>query len=355
MKYSKRIKNKVVSIKYLMGIVVLLILYTYFLILNIQLVHAENVGLKVAPSLLQLKVRPPTEINAPITVENLSSNVVDLQPQFKLFKAGAKANGEVEYLEDSKNKTDFFSTIRLTEADQAVNNLTLGANQKKQLNLNIPVPTDLSKQDIYFSLIFVATPKSTINDNSSEKTSFVKINSGVAMNVILSVNDAELAGAGAAKPDADLELFEAPSYIEKGPVPFTVKIKNKSRQYITPKGSITIKNMFGQVFEKVELQSSTILADSSRYLTNSNSGSNPESNRVQPDINISSPNVIWPEKFLLGFYEAQLKVEVSPGGEILTQTVRFAAFPIRLSIGLIAGILLLLIIYKRLKAKMNER
>jgi hypothetical protein len=338
-----------------MGIVVLLILYTYFLILNTQLAHAEGVGMKIAPSLLQLKVRPPTEINAPITVENLSSNTVDLQPQFKLFKASAKANGEVEYLEDSKNHTDFFTNIRLTEDDQMVNNLILGANQKKQLNLNIPIPTDLSSRDIYFSLIFVATPKSTLNNGSSEKTSFVKINSGVAMNVILSVNDAELSDASATKPNADLELFTAPSFIEKGPVPFTVMIKNNSQQYITPEGSITIKNMFGQVFEKVELQSSTVLANSSRYFTNSSSSSNPESNTIQPDTTVSNPNVIWPEKFLLGFYEAQIKVEVSQGGEVLTQTIRFAAFPIRLALGLIAGMILVLITCKRLKAKMNER
>jgi hypothetical protein len=346
-------KSKLKS--FTLGYSILICLLGYLNIGLFSQTYAEGVGLRVAPSLLQLKVQPPTEINAPITVENLSSNVVDLQPQFKLFKASVKANGEVEYLEESRNKTDFLTNIRLTEDDQVVNSLTLGANQKKQLNLNIPIPTDLSSRDIYFSLIFVATPKSTMNNGSTEKTSFVKINSGVAMNVILSVNDAELPDADATRQDADLELFTAPSFIEKGPVPFTVRVKNKSQQYITPKGSITIKNMFGQVFEKVELQSSTVLADSNRYLSNSSSGSSPESNMIQPDTTISNPHVIWPEKFLLGFYEAQLKVEVSPGGEVLTQTIRFSAFPISLAVGLIAGLLLILITYKRLRAKMNER
>lgn len=341
-------KYKVLSIKRFVLLIVLFVLNIYFLILNTESASAEGVSLRVAPSLLQIRVLPPSDINAPLTIENLGNETLELKPQFKLFKASPESNGKLQYVSGADNKADVFQNIQLKDGDQIVNELSLGAKQKKQLTLKILVSPEDALADSYFSLIFVGVSNPNENtSNSSGQTSASQIHAGVAMNVLLSVGGKTEAGG-------EIEEFSAPRFVQKGPVPFTVKIRNTPSQYINPKGNITIKNMFGQTIGKVDLPATTILANSSRYLINSQNKLNPTPNTSPRGEAGLNPKALWPESFLLGFYEAKLTLELSDT-TVLTDTIRFTALPMRLLAGFITAILLLLVIYRRVKVKMAER
>src|SRR3989344_4647692 len=47
-------------------------------------------------------------------------------------------------------------------------------------------------------------------------------------------------------PKTTIEEFSSNIFFEKGPVPFTVRVRNTGAHFIKPKSEIAIKNMFGQ-------------------------------------------------------------------------------------------------------------
>ena len=51
---------------------------------------------------------------------------------------------------------------------------------------------------------------------------------------------------GAITETAYVSRFSVPSFLEKGPVPMEIKIRNESDIHITPSPKITVKNIFGK-------------------------------------------------------------------------------------------------------------
>lgn len=309
-------------------------------IFGLPTASAEGVSLRVAPSLLQIRVNPPSVINAPLTIENLSDKSVILKASFRPFKASSKANGEIEYIGESGLNADIFQNITLTERSRAVSEFSLGPKQKKEFQLSINLPATVTTKDHYFSVIF--TNSNVAKENSTDPNtqhSYININTAIAMNVLLSVGAQN-------EPAAFIEEFTSQEFVENGPMPFTVKLKNNTSKYIRPKGDITIRNMFGQTIGRVEIPTTTILANSSRYL---------ESNPSQPTPHKLQPVVFWDEGFLLGFYEAKLAIELTPGGPTIERNIKFTAFPFKLIVSVLTFVVIFWMIRKRVKTRMSER
>jgi hypothetical protein len=349
MKYKKSIKYKVFSIKYVLWVFYLIILTTYFLILNTSNANAQGVSLRVSPSSLQIKALAPTEITAPIKLENPGDDPIDLKIEFKEFRPSDKANGEIEFL--GHNSSTIFSKIQLTEAGISTNQLSLGPKQKKDLTLRITLTPEEKTRDHYFSVVFVSSqPQSQLTESEAGQHSVTRINAGVAMNVLLSVTSSTPEETPPQPGNVTIEEFTAPSFVEKGPVSFNVKLQNKTSNYINPKSTIYVKNMFGQLIGKIDLQQSNILANSSRYLSTQNQPSSSLS-----EVEGHSPTALWLESFLLGFYTAELRVEVEPDAPPLTKTIRFTAIPTQLLLSVTFAVIFSLMVYRRVKQRMRDR
>jgi hypothetical protein len=340
-------KSKIRTQNYLLDLIFKTFLIICFLLSVLSFVpkvRAEGVSLRIAPSLLQLRVVPPTVINAPVTIENTSADTLKIDTHFKEFKASPDANGTIAYLPDSANKPAIFKMIELVEGEQTITSLTLPPKQKRQLKLKITLEENVQPQDIYFSIVFLATPPTITlsNASSNERTSLTTVHGGVAMNILLSILPAT---KDTSSPAITIEEFSAPTLTEKGPLPFTVKIRNNSTKYINPKGNITITNMFGQTIGKIDLKPDTILANSSRYLSDQSK---------KPIANSHQPKVFWQENFLLGPYEARLTLKPSPESEEIQKTTSFIGLPTRAVVAFIATILLLVAIIRRVRIKMKS-
>lgn len=332
---------KVLSIKYILRIFFLVILYTCLSTLNTKLVHAENVNLRAYPSLIQIKAPTFSELNANVTVENLTENSVRIDTQIRLFKPSDAENGEIEYQDPATDPDQILKKIHLFDGENAITGLTLGPNQKRQLKVQISLKENEPQNDYYFSVIFINKPKiyeSQSDSKESSQNSFSTIDTGVASNILVSVGS-----QNSDKNSGSIEEFSSPKSLEKGPLPFTIKIHNNGSKYFTTKGIIYIKNMFGQTVGKIDLPSQNILSNSSRYLSNQT--------LQTPTYNLH-PQVIWKEKFLLGFYEARLSLEAQ-GNTPITRSIRFFVFPAKFIAGSIVCLLLVLLISKRVKQKMS--
>jgi hypothetical protein len=271
-------------------------------------------------------------VKIPFFVQNFTSLSVPLTISLQPFTAGQSENGNITYPETVNYADPYLpERIQVLDGNNSIGDLVLAPQQKKDLTLEVQIPSNEAKGDYYLSLVFTTNAGNATNVNSSQASG------AIASNILLSIGPF-------GKAQGYIEDFSTPFFIGKGPVPFSVRVKNSGDHYITPTGKIEIKNMFGQTIGKVDLLPVNILANTIRRLPDS-AQSDPNSQDYQNikaviDSN-SFPVAVWPEKFLVGPYTATLTLSLSDSGPLFTKQVMFFAFPLEylaailLTIGLI--------------------
>jgi hypothetical protein len=314
---------------------------------------AQGLSVSISPAITELRLTTPSTTTAPLSFENHSDEILNVQITFKPFHPSGE-NGEIEYPNQiSEEYKRIFSKIVLTENGIATNALTVAPRQKKDLKLLINIPNNQKQEDYYFSVIFLAThsvhpdKKTTstptitnseiksLDPSASNQTNYSVLNAGIAANFLLSI--------GSEHTQGNIEEFSAPTYVQSGPVDFTLRIKNTSKHVYKPQGMILITNMFGQPIARLDIKPENILAGSIRALTSlHNSTTSTQKSITNP------PGLIrWNENFLLGPYTAKLTISLSEKGPIYNRTVLFFAFPAYIiSIAIVLIIVLIYIIIR---------
>jgi hypothetical protein len=315
-------------------------LYTAYFILHTPIANAQGVSLGIYPPVIQIEAQPPASITAPITLENYEETEITLRIALKAFTASDRQNGEVRFLEDNESMRGdptIFQKVRILENGSSIQELTIGGRQQKKVDLEIKIKEGDPLWDYYFSVIFVSKAELSQAPNSG-------LGAGIATNVLLSVGPK-------GEPKGSIEEFSTPLFVEAGPVPFTVRVKNRGDHYLTPTGAILIKNMFGQTIGNVELLPVNILAGTIRAMPDSaQSEENPK-----PEIrNTKYPVAVWPEKFLLGPYSATITLGLTDKGPVFTKTIHFIAIPVQLVLGIVIGAIIIFMIRQRIKKKFSR-
>ena len=291
-------------------LIILAILTAYCLILNTA--NAQGLSLGIDPPIFQITAKPPANVSAPLTIHNLSNQALDLSIIFKPFIPSDQETGQVSYQNDNKQ----LPPVQVTLNNEPITEVSLAPKQKRELTLKINIPKDSILSDYYFSIVFLSKNKSAENLNSSQNIA------GIASNVLLSIGP-----KGPVK--GTIQEFSAPLFLEKGPVLFTVRVKNTGDRFITPRGQILIKNVFGQTVGKVDLDETNVLSESVRLI----------------------PDSQWLEKFILGPYSASLTIALSDEGPIFRRSILFLAFPFKYSVGLILALLIVIYIVRGVRKK----
>jgi len=293
-----------------------------------QKAFAQSVDLGIYPPVFQIQASAPSDVKIPFSIQNFTDSSIPLTISLKPFTADPAENGNIIFL-DTANSPDPFlpQRIQVLDGDNSIGNLILPPQQKKDLTLEVQIPSNEPKGDYYLSLIFSSNTERLNNRSSSQATI------GIASNILLSIGPV-------GKTQGQIADFSTPFLVGKGPIPFTLRVKNTSDHYITPKGTITIKNMFGQTIGKVNLLPVNILASTIRRI---------------PDSTQSSPTTaVWPEKFLVGPYTATLTLALSDSGPLFTRNIMFFAFPLEYLIAILLIIGLIIFIAVRVnKSRKN--
>jgi len=292
---------------------------------------AADISLGIYPPILQIQTTPPANIPNPITLQNLSEQEVTVVASIRPFTTSPLLNGQIQFIQESDmqgNDPQILEKIGLFDGDQPVTTFTLAPNQSKNLTLEVDIPQDEPSGDYYFTLLFTSKG---IGSDTSNTSSVV---GSIGENVLLSIGPTD-ATTGV------LEKFEAPLFLQHGPVPFRILLNNTSKHFITPQGTILIKNMFGQTIGKVNVLGVNILAQSSRYIPSEQPTRYNQSIRGAQDLQ-QDTNALWDETFLLGLYQANLSIKLSDQGPLFTKSIYFFALPwqgmiILFAIGLVGG------------------
>jgi hypothetical protein len=337
-----KMKNLIRKLKLnIIGTIIIVFVFFHLstLISHFGTAHAEGVALGISPAIFQIEAMPPSDVRAPFTITNQGSKPVDLKILLLPFRASDKENGEIQYVRSTN--PSLFEKIQVVDENEAVDVISLGPKQEKKLELRIVVPEKERSADYYFSIVFMALPKSD-RAKSDEKNNISTAQGGISANVLLSIGPNE--GA-----QAHLEEFSTPWYVESGPVPFTIRVRNNGSHVIAPKGTILITNMYGQTIGKVEIPATNILAGTVRSLIDLEQAS---TNSAK--LNNESTRALWPEKFLLGVYKAELTLKFPNDGPEMHKTIRFVAFPLKILLGIAISIIIVLTIYYRVKKRLQN-
>jgi hypothetical protein len=314
--------------------IVLIILFSLiFNLKSVPVVHAQNVDLGIYPPVFQIQATTPSDVKIPFFVQNFTSSSVPLTISLQPFTSSQTENGSITYLDTVSYADPYLpERIQVLDGNNSIGDLILAPQQKKDLTLEVQIPSNEAKGDYYLSLVFTTNAGNSTNANSSQASG------AIASNILLSIGPF-------GKAQGYIEDFSTPFFVSKGPVPFSVRVKNSGDHYITPTGNIEIKNMFGQTIGKVDLLPVNILANTIRRLPDS-AQSDPNSQDYQNIKavidNNSFPVVVWPEKFLVGPYTATLSLSLSDSGPLFTKQIMFFAFPLEylVAILLIIGLII---------------
>lgn len=314
--------------------------YTAYSLLSPAPAQAQSVSLGVQPPIFEVSALPPATIKSDLHIKNFSDTPTTVSIQLKPFKASNTENGRLTYINDPNTIKTLSQYVHLEKGGQPVTELTIPPDTDIKLTVVMDVPKDQPAKDYYFSIIFIANPDTKdvqINQSASKTTG------GIATNVLLSIGPFD-------QTTGSIEEFSAPVFVDKGPLPFTLRVKNSSHHVIAPQGEILISNMFGQTIGKVDLLPVNILSNSVRAIPDTKSVETNSSASLQSTgYRLQEPKTVWPEKFLIGPYTANLRLLLSDSGPVYRRSIHFFALPLQGFLAIIVAIVIVLFLFQRLK------
>jgi hypothetical protein len=302
---------------------------------------AAALDLGILPTVLQIDAIGPADITSPITVQNLSETPVTLGIIIAPFKPSPQEDGTITYLKENESIGQdplILQKIQVVDNDHVVNQILIGPKQEKSLKVHIGILQGDPPSDYNFSILFISKQDDNTQKNGARSTA------GIGTNVLLSVGPKQV-------PKGTIEEFSAPQFIQKGPVPFIVRLKNNGNKRFSPSGFIFIKNMFGQTVGKVTLLPVNVLGQSTRSIPDSTQADQNSLDTKYQIPDTTSPVALWPESFLLGMYTATLNVSLSDEGPVFNKKITFFAFPVEALFGLSLTASIVVLIGMRIKAQ----
>jgi len=208
--------------------------------------------------------------------------------------------------------------------DLPYDRMTIAPDDKVTIQASINIPIDAHPGGRYVAIYF--EPAGNIPEPvGANEEAGTAVGTRIAGLVYLKV-------AGAISEKALVSRFFAPSFFEYGPVKVETEILNRGDYHITPRGVISLINMFGGVVDQQKLNEANIFPDASRSFTNE-----------------------LGKKWLMGRYKISLLAGYGETGQALTNELYVWVFPWRVAtVTLLALIIIILLIksaYKNLVVK----
>ncbi|QQG41610.1 MAG: hypothetical protein HYV90_05660 [Candidatus Woesebacteria bacterium] len=193
-------------------------------------------------------------------------------------------------------------------------NVTIAENGNVAVPVTINVPKNAAAGGRYAAILF----QPTINqvEDGKEGTAITPTAIRLASLIYIRV-------AGPIAEKARIVDFRAPEFLEYGPIEISTTILNEGNYHITPKGEITLKDMFGRVVSNSSLDIKNIFPGSTRVY-NTNLGS----------------------KLMFGKFTATLNTTYGEKGQLLTSTLVIWLFPWRVALAIALAVVIIVLIIK---------
>jgi hypothetical protein len=274
---------------------------------------ADIVNISVSPPIIELKANPGDTLSQIIKVDVAKDKSgVTLSTKVKDFYYDEK--DELQFLTPEEEEDPELKQFSLKSWLSVDKEVLFDGPSDKDIPVTIKVPKDALPGGRYGMVLF---SKSANQDGGAGGAS-VGIGGQVGVMILVTVNGKFSSGgdlseglragrlSGDKKTFDSSRLFVGGSLFKNGPVDFKFRYQNNSATHVVPKGSITVKNIFGGLVGKFDIQGK----------------------RVFPGVSRSIYGTL-DKDFLFGIYTANLEITDGDGKSHNSSTF-FIGFPLKL-------------------------
>lgn len=284
-------------------------------------VFSQSFSLSLSPPVVEVMMQPGRKATYAFQLKNNSSSPVNLLPKIIPFQPQGE-QGQVKYSQENSNwpGQDYFSFLN---ANLQINQpFLLAPDEEIQLVLKISPPQNAPEGDYYQSLILEQLAANTPNQTQTQLVG------QVGSHLLLTVSS-----SGKPKREAAIVEFFSPSLLfgkildSFEALNLKLRIKNTGQTFFKPFGEIIILNNNEEKVASLPLRPDNILKDTTRQI-------------------YCQEGPCRADKLnFLGRYQAQVQFTADENGPVSKQSFIFWVLPIKLTLGLILGLLLAIFIW----------
>lgn len=291
-------KSRILKASLLTGFLALS-LVTAPAVISFPQVQAQSVRtMTVSPPRVELKLDPGETAEGVIKLINDSNEAITFDVVMQDFIVDNN-QGVPNILPPDALSNKYSASTWIGLDSQQV---TVPAGTRQELSYYVQVPQDAKPGGHYAAVIY-----SPVAQDQGAQGSGSQVTSQIGTLFYVTVN-------GPVSEKADVTLFDGPRFSEYGPVEIATQVRNLGDNHITPKGYISISNMFGKQSYVQELTSRNIF----------------------PETGLNYQNELG-KKWMFGRYKAELLGSYGANNnQPLTAAFYFWVIPWKLLLALVA-------------------
>lgn len=269
-------------------------------------VDAQHMTMTAIPPKVELKGNPGQTLTATLKIRNDSESTQNFAISVEDFIVVDSKGTPIPVTTKLNNRWSLATWI------SAPQEIPVDAGGIQIIDISIKIPMTALPGGHYAMVVY--TPNAQSKAGDLKQTGNI-VTQRVGTLIYVTVN-------GPISEKSTITKFSVPKFLEQGPVEFFGSIENMSDIHVNPKGTITISDPLNIKIAEIDVDTGNIFPESTRDFT-----------------------AIWNQKWGWGRYKADLNLTYGTANSLLTTTIFFWLFPIRLVIyGLIALISVLTVI-----------
>lgn len=257
-------------------------------------------SVEISPPTQEIDVIPGNTHTIRAKIRNTSDQTLPISVRLQDFTASGE-DGQIALVENSSYAVTQWSSVL-----HPVFTLKPGEIKEVEAVLNVP---DNAAGGRYGSFVF------TVGGEQAQGTN-AALAQEVASLFLVRIQ-------GEVQEQMFIQQFQAPRFLEFGPVQFSLKLRNEGNVHVKTQGLVNVTDMFGNRVTDIVVKPTNIFPDAVRILT--------------PSLD---------KKILFGQYKATAILYYGEKNETLVSTTSFLVIPVRILIGVA---IILFILFKKKK------
>lgn len=276
--------------------------------------YAASTGLTIQPIKASYTLAPGASVSGAISLTNASTNAavqVELKVEDFIPLAGSD---QLQFVSRAPGVTTVRDWVTLNGGEHVIR---LEKGESIAVPFTITAPADAEPGSHFGAAFFKAIDIADVDKQ-------LKVGTQVGMLMFVTV-------PGNYAQKGEITSFTAPRFVQRTPFDFKIGFTNTGTVHFEPKGSVTVRNIFGSVVAEVPVEGQVVLPTGSKELTA----------RFATD------------SFLLGRYTAIVHLSDGEGNPLTSEERTFYVFPVWYTLGFILFALFLFFGLRFLKRRVR--
>jgi hypothetical protein len=294
----------------------------FMFLCSVKTTHGQEViPFQVSPARQELTADPGETVPFTIKYFNFGSDpLTGLLQTADFIVVGNSGNPKL--VDDPRLASPRFSAS--TWVTLPYDRMSISAQDKVVIQGKIHVPTNARPGGRYVAVYYQPQPGNQLGSTTPQQTR-TEIQTRLVSLIYLRIN-------GDISEAASVDRLFSQSFIEYGPLSITASISNSGDYHISPKGFITIKDMFGNTRYEKELPEQNIFPDSAHKY----------------ELNMG-------EKWMIGRYKITLSGGYGEQGKGLRRETYVWVIPWKVTLIVLLGLIIVILLLKLFIAKGQKR